>query len=64
MNVYEGMSLRDALAVAREIGCTVSHPRRTGEVRIEKDGKRLNVNNRKKDAPRVLVWMLRDLMEN
>jgi len=54
------MSLRKALKLARKLGCTVHTVDRSGEIRIShaKMGRRINANNRKKDAPRALVSFL------
>jgi len=59
-----GMSLKDALNEARALGCTVEILNRTGEVAVippNKGEKRLRINNRRKDAPDVLLILLKRL---
>jgi hypothetical protein len=48
---------------AERLGCTVSIPRRSGEVRIAHAyyHKHININSRRKDGARALVVMLRNL---
>lgn len=51
-----------ALSMARHYGCTVEHAGHNGEVRvIAPDGTRVNINNRRKDAPMALLTLLRRL---
>lgn len=52
-------SLKDALARAQAGGAEVSFPRRTGEVLITWNGIRVRHNNRRKDASRELIQLLR-----
>jgi hypothetical protein len=56
-------NLREALDLARRLGCAVEPMRRSGEVRIVPPGSGLPVvvNARRKDSPRVLVVALRRL---
>lgn len=59
-----GMSLKDALSEAKELGCTVEPIKRTGEVAVispNKGEKRLRLNNRRKDAPDVLITLIKRL---
>lgn len=53
---------RSALALAKQYGCTVEPGPASGEVRvIAPDGTRINLNNRRKDAPMSLLLLLRRL---
>jgi len=60
---FSGMNLRDALNLARDLGCTVAWVHRTGEWRVSHPtwGKSMRVNSRRKDAPRALSTKLRHL---
>lgn len=59
-----GINLREALQVARQLGCVVDWPRRTGEVRVRHVLSRrpLRLSARRKDSPRALVTFLRHLL--
>lgn len=59
-----GMSLRQALAQARNLGCEVYWPRRTGEVVVRHRllEHAVRVNARRHDASRELVGLLRALV--
>jgi hypothetical protein len=63
VRIFPGMSLRKALKAAHRLGCEISIPRRSGEVRIDhpKMKERQNVNSRRKDAPRALTCALLQL---
>lgn len=63
MRVHAGMSLHDALKIARELGCEVTWPSASGEVRVAHPTwtTHVNANSRKKDASRELVKRLRKL---
>ena len=60
---FSGLSLRQALRLARKLQCQVHAVRRTGEVHISHPslGQRVRVNARRKDASRkftALLWRL------
>ena len=55
---------RDALALAARLGAVVKHMPATGEVKVIWGGKTIRVNNRKKDAPRELVVLLKRMRES
>lgn len=59
-----GISLRRALAQARNLGCEVYRPRRTGEVVVRHELLEYAVrsNARRQDSSRQLVGFLRALM--
>jgi hypothetical protein len=57
--VNAAMSLDDAMKVVLARGGTVTKRRRTGEVRVVLRGRVLNINCRRKDAPRCLTSLLR-----
>lgn len=58
--IHTGMSLRDALEAARELGAEVFIRTGTGEVTIQWKGEKpLQVNSRRKSASRVLISKLR-----
>lgn len=59
--VSHGMNLRDGLALARTMGCSVEPRRRTGEIQIidPASRRRVLVNGRRKDAPRALTQFLK-----
>ncbi len=63
--IHPGMNLKKALRAARRLGCMVHTVRRSGEVRVAHPAvkKRINANNRKKDAPRSLTAFLTQLQE-
>ena len=64
--VTMGTSLKDALKIARGLGCHVRPVRRKGEVRIShplKKKKRINANARKKDAPKNFISYLNQLSD-
>lgn len=56
-------NLREALALARRMGCSVDPVNRTGEVKITPPagGPPVVCNGRRKDTPRVLIKALRRL---
>jgi len=59
--VFHGMNLRDARRAAQQLGCLITHPRRTGEeiYRHSSAASSIRVNSRRKDAPRKLTaWLL------
>ena len=59
---YTGCNLREALIHATQLGCEVEHVNRTGEVRVYLPGRRsVRINSRRKDAPRALTTLLRQL---
>ena len=62
--VTTGMALKKALRIARKLGCVVHTVKRSGEVRIyhTEKKKRLNINHRRKSAPRVLTTFLTQLI--
>lgn len=59
--IHANMSMREAEAVARDLGVTVTIPRRTGEALYVRGRDRIRVNSRKKDAGLKLVAFLRRL---
>jgi hypothetical protein len=54
-------NLRESLALASRLGCSVRPINRTGEVRVlpPSGGKPVTVNARRKDSPRSLLVMVR-----
>lgn len=62
--VTTGMALKKALRIAQNLGCVVHTVKRSGEVRIyhTEKKKRINVNHRRKSAPRVLTTFLTQLI--
>lgn len=63
--VRPGMNLSDATRLWRAAGGSVEPVRRTGELcfRHPAAGRRLRVNGRRKDAPRLLTSLLRQVMQ-
>lgn len=60
ISISRGVSKREALRIAESIGCRVDYPNRTGEVRVTSpEGRRVRMNNRRKDASLHLLTMLR-----
>jgi hypothetical protein len=61
--VSHGMNLKNGLAIARMMGCSVEPRRRTGEIRIVDPAsrRRVLVNGRRKDAPRALTRFLKSV---
>jgi hypothetical protein len=62
--IEHGCNLLVAIRYARDQGCTVSQPRRTGELVVSHpamSGERVRVNGRRKDAPRALTTFLKKL---
>jgi hypothetical protein len=61
--VSAGTSLKDALKLARSLGCRVHTVRKSGEIRVAHPNinRRINANNRKKDAPKKLITFLNQL---
>lgn len=57
------MNLREGLKEARKLGCNVFTIPCTGEVAVISPKHRLRLNNRRKDAPRVLISMIRRLRQ-
>lgn len=58
--IRRGISLRDALSIAKSIGCRIDFPNKTGEVRVTApNGRRVRINNRRKDASLHLLTVLR-----
>lgn len=56
------MNLREALKEAAKLGCRVYTARRTGEMFVwPKNGKPIRVNKRRKDSPKVLESLIRQL---
>lgn len=61
-SVHAAMSLSDCIRLARRLGATVEHIRRTGEVRIihPRIGSTGAINSRRKDSPRhATAWLRR-----
>jgi hypothetical protein len=60
------LSLPVALREARRLGCTVSYPRRTGEVLVISPdrGTRVRVNRRRKDASKKLLALILKLIRD
>ena len=54
-------NLRESLQVARQLGCAITHPRGTGELRVTHPlvPGRVLLNRRRKDEPRVLRVLVR-----
>lgn len=61
--IPNGMSLRDAKKLAERLGVEITHVRRTGEMRFRACGLTVTHNNRRKDASRALVSLLRRKQE-
>lgn len=61
-----GQNLREALREAEDLGCTVRHIIRTGELTITPPwgGKWIRINMRRKDAPRSLTTLLGKIRRN
>ena len=60
MQICNGMNLREAIRVARDLGIAVEDVRRTGEIRFRARGMAPVVQNaRRKDATRAVVRLLR-----
>lgn len=59
--IETGASLRECCREAERLGVRYWKIRRTGEYQFEFPGKRIKVNARRKDAPRILTVMLRKL---
>ena len=62
--IEHGCNLLQALRYAQDRGCTLSLPRRTGELLVSHPavlGQRVRINRRRKDAPRALTRFLRRL---
>ena len=61
---HRGIPLRDLLHLSNELGCSVEHCRRTGEIKVHHPsfGKVIKLNMRRNDSPRVLVSKIRQLM--
>lgn len=60
--IHRGMSMRDAQREATRLGIHNEWARSTGEIAFRRpDGRLLLVNGRKKDAPTVLVSLLRQV---
>jgi len=64
--VYAGMNSREALRIARELGCKIHPVRRTGEVRVShqklKRSRKLSDPSRRKDATRPFTTWLKRLL--
>ena len=60
--IHQGMSLREAMQLACEMGIEVQWPKATGEVLFIHAVGRARVNNRRKDASKELVSLLRRVM--
>lgn len=60
-NLHRNLSLRDAVHIAERMGLVVEGIRRTGEARVRFPwrGAPLKFNNRRADAPRKLLSLLR-----
>jgi hypothetical protein len=60
---HKGMTLKDALRMARSLGASIDYPHATGEVRVTfSDGSRVRINHRRKDASARLTCKMRQLM--
>ena len=65
VNARKGMGLKDALNMAHRCGATIDYPRATGEVRVSfPDGRRVRINNRRKDASARLTCLLMQMSRN
>ena len=55
------LTLREALRLALNLGCTVEQVRGTGEVRVSHpmQSRTVRLNSRRHDAPKVLMVLLR-----
>ena len=61
--IQRGISHRDALNIAKSIGCRIDFPNKTGEVRVTApNGRRVRMNNRRKDASLQLLTVLRQYL--
>jgi hypothetical protein len=60
---FTGMNSLAALRIAREFGCVIHHPRRTGEIVIVHPLVRqhIRISSERKDSPRVLTALIRKL---
>jgi hypothetical protein len=58
-SIHHGANLLAALRLARRLGCLVAPRRRTGELVVIGRTGRCTLNRRRKDAPRILIRMLR-----
>lgn len=60
---FSGMNLRPLLRVARELGCAMYCPRRTGELVVShyRIARRVRINARRTDAPRALSCFLKQV---
>ena len=62
MQTLTGINLKEALREAIQLGCRAWIARRTGEYVVQApDGRRVRLNSRRKDAPRVLTCLLGQL---
>ncbi|MDP9174567.1 MAG: hypothetical protein M3O30_11965 [Planctomycetota bacterium] len=63
MKIASGINRRNALDIARSLGCDIAHLRRTGEVLVTHASlpRPIRLNNRRKDAARILTTTLRRL---
>ena len=57
--IHQGMSLREAIQLAYAMGIDVRWPKATGEVLFVHVAGRARVNNRRHDASKELVSLLR-----
>jgi hypothetical protein len=60
---FSGMNLRPLLQIARELGCAMYFPRRTGELVVShyRMVRRVRINARRTDAPRALSTFLKQV---
>ena len=64
-HIFRGMSSREALEAARELGCEIETGHRHGEVRFAHPlhNKRIVTHSARKDAAAELVYWLLDVVE-
>ena len=61
--IRRGISHREALSIAKSIGCRIDFPIKTGEVRVTApNGRRVRINHRRKDASLQLLTVLRQYL--
>ncbi len=58
------MDLIDALRVARKLGLPVEHYNGKGEYKIRLPGRLLTIDNKRRDAPRILTSVLKQLLDS
>jgi hypothetical protein len=64
IQIHHGINLRDAINIARKLGCSAMPKHRTGEYTLRHSAVagRIVFNGRRKDAPREVTQWLRRLV--